>query len=300
MRLLPSLDSCEHIYRGKVRDVYDVSEEHLLLVVSPRVSAFDRVFPNEIPFKAEVLNLLSAHWFELTSKIVHNHIVATRMDQIFIPIAEERDTLRGRCAIVRRTTPIRYECVVRGYLDGSAWREYQETGKVCEYELPKGLKRYDKLPEPIFTPAAKNDVGHDENVTVEFMAADLGTELTKRLQKISLELYNFAANYSLQRGIQLLDTKFEFGFAGDELLLIDEIFTPDSSRYRAVGFDGEGEPLALDKQFLRDWLAETGYKGEGDPPVLPDAIVNELSKRYQSAYLRLTGETIEEAMEDHG
>jgi len=300
MRLANSLSDFKHIYQGKVRDVYEVDANTLLLVTSSRVSAYDRVFPTEIPMKAEVLNMLASYWFGRTEHIVDNHLITTQVGQIFIPGSAAKNAYRGCCALVRKTEPVRFECVVRGHLDGSAWREYEETGQMCGHKLPAGLKRYDKLPEPIFTPATKNDQGHDVNISIDQMKDEAGAELTERLQKLSLELYDYAYKKVLNRQLLLLDTKFEFGFVDDELILIDEIFTPDSSRYRTMNAQGDSEPLALDKQYLRDWLTEIGYKGDADPPELPDNVVNELSRRYRDVFQRITRDTIEYSLENFG
>lgn len=297
---IPSLSSLRLAYTGKVREVYDVDAEHLLLVTSRRVSAFDVVFPEPVPGKGEVLNLMSAWWFERTRHIVANHLVETRASRIFAAGAREIADLRGRVALARKAAPIRYECVVRGHLDGSGWREYEKTGAVAGYKLPAGLKRYDRLPEPIFTPATKADTGHDENITVERMAREFGEGETRRLQETSLALYNFAYAEARKRGLLLLDTKFEFGIANDgTLLLIDEIFTPDSSRYRQENAGGS-EALALDKQFLRDWLVARGFSGDGAPPALPKDVTDELGRRYARTFEIVTGETLERAMEKQG
>ncbi len=298
--MIPPIDSLPLLYTGKVREVYDAGGDLLLLVTSRRVSAYDVVFPEPVPKKGEVLNLLSAWWFERTRHIVDDHLVETRADRIFGADAKERETLRGRVALARKATPIRFECVVRGHLDGSGWREYEATGAVAGHALPAGLKRYDALPEAIFTPAAKNEEGHDENVTVAQMAEVLGERETDRLQEVSLALYRFAYEEVRRRGLVLLDTKFEFGLASDgTLLLIDEIFTPDSSRYRFES-DGGGAALALDKQFLRDWLQARGFTGEGTPPALPPDIVAELGSRYERAFLAVTGTELQQALASRG
>lgn len=292
--LVPPLRSLPLLYTGKVREVYDAGGDRLLIVTSSRVSAFDVVFPEPVPHKAEVLNLLSAWWFERTRPIISNHLIETRSEAIFGPDAEECRTQRGRVALARRTNPVRFECVVRGHLDGSAWKEYQKTGRACGYELPTGLQRYDKLPRPLFTPATKAESGHDENITVEQLRAMAGEQLAARLEAASLALYQFAAEIVASKGLLLLDTKFEFGFVGGDLILIDECFTPDSSRYRT--FSGE----ALDKQFLRDWLMAAGFTGDGVPPALPAYVINELSHRYVRVFEAITGTTIDEATKQHG
>jgi len=300
MAAIPSLSKLKHLYTGKVRDVYEADPAHLLLVTSRRVSAFDVVFPQPIPKKGEVLNLLSGYWFERTRPIVANHLVTTRVADIFSPEAAERETLRGRVALGRKADPIRFECVVRGHLDGSGWREYQKTGMCVGHKLPAGLKRYDKLPEPIFTPATKAETGHDENISVERMASEFGEAETMRLQELSLKLYTFAYEQLVPRGVLLLDTKFEFGYTADgELILIDEAFTPDSSRFRVAGDNG-GAPLALDKQYLRDYLEGIGYMGDGEPPRLPEEVIAELSRRYEKAFELISGERLEDALARRG
>lgn len=284
------------LYRGKVREVYDLDAGHLLLVTSSRVSAFDVVFPEPVPHKAEVLNLLSAWWFERTRHIVPNHLVSVRASEIFGAGSEDAKALRGRVAKARRATPVRFECVVRGHLDGSGWREYRESGRVAGHDLPSGLNRYDRLPEPIFTPATKAESGHDENITFAQMREVAGAKLADQLRSLSIALYRFAYDLLAPRGILLLDTKFEFGHdAKGQLLLIDEIFTPDSSRYRLAESSGAGEQ-AFDKQFLRDWLEAQGFRGDGPPPVLPPEVLGELSRRYVRAFELITGTTLEEAL----
>ncbi len=298
--MIQSLDSLPLLYTGKVREVFDAGDDRLLLVTSRRVSAYDVVFPEPVPKKGEVLNLLSAWWFERTRHIVPNHLIETRVDRIFVEGANERETLQGRVALGKRAEPIRFECVVRGHLDGSGWREYEKTGEVAGYRPPAGLRRYDALPEPIFTPATKNDEGHDENITVAQMASAFGEAETRELQELSLALYRYAYEEVGRRGLILLDTKFEFGRASDgTLLLIDEIFTPDSSRYRFES-SGGSEALALDKQFLRDWLQGQGFMGEGTPPALPPEVTGELGARYERAFRTITGEDLQQALAERG
>jgi phosphoribosylaminoimidazole-succinocarboxamide synthase len=296
--MIPTPSTLQPLYSGKVREVYGVDDERLLIVTSDRVSAFDVVFAEPVPGKGQVLNLLSAFWFGQTRDIVANHLIETRAAALFGPEAPQ---WKGRCALVRRTSPIRYECVVRGYLDGSAWNEYEQTGGVAGHRLPKALRRYDALPEPIFTPATKAETGHDVNITVADMARDLGSAETRLLQETSLALYRFAHDRLAPRGILLLDTKFEFGLAPDgELLLIDEALTPDSSRYRVASRDGATAPLALDKQYLRDWLVAQGFRGDGPPPALPTDVTTELARRYEQAFELIAGETLESARERMG
>jgi phosphoribosylaminoimidazole-succinocarboxamide synthase len=295
-----SLSELPLLYRGKVREVYDFDADHLLLVTSSRVSAFDVVFPEPVPHKAEVLNLLSAWWFGRTQHIIRNHLVTVRSSQIFGEGSQDALALRGRVALVRKATPVRFECVVRGHLDGSALKEYKATGNVGGCPMPKGLLRYDRLPEPVFTPATKAETGHDENITVTQLRELAGAELANRLQKESLALYDFAYDLLVPRGILLLDTKFEFGHGADgELMLIDEIFTPDSSRYRLREAANEGDK-AFDKQFLRDWLEARSFRGEGRPPQLPHDVLHELSRRYVRAFELITGTSLAEALARQG
>jgi phosphoribosylaminoimidazole-succinocarboxamide synthase len=300
MTTLPlSIPGLNHLYKGKVREVYEIDDQTLLLVTSDRVSAYDCVFAEPVPFKAQVLNLLSAYWFQETRALLPNHFVATQVEECLPHHPDLWESLRGRVALVRRTVPIRYECVVRGHLDGSAWKEYQHSGTVCGVALPAGLNRYDRLPAPMFTPATKNDEGHDENVSFEVMAADLGMRLAERLRTLSLAVYEFGYNRVLAKGLLLLDTKFEFGFAGEELLLIDEVLTPDSSRYRAVGEKGT-VPMALDKQYLRDALAAQGFTGEGTPPALSAETTQELARRYKQVFHQITGQQLEDTIRQKG
>ncbi len=288
------------LHRGKVREVYDFDVERLLLVTSSRISAFDVVFPEPVPHKAEVLNLLSAWWFARTQHIIQNHLVTVRASEIFGEGSSDANALRGRVALVKRATPVRFECVVRGHIDGSAWKEYQSTGKVCGCPMPKGLLRYDRLPEPVFTPAIKAESGRDENITVARMRELAGVELADRLQKTSIALYDFAYDLLAPRGILLLDTKFEFGHGADgELMLIDEIFTPDSSRYRLREVANQGDE-AFDKQFLRDWLEARNFRGEGRPPQLPHEVLHELSRRYVRAFELITGTSLADALARQG
>ena len=295
---LPEIAAIPKIYSGKVRDVHDAGEGRLLLVTSQRVSAYDVVFPEPVPAKAQVLNLLSAWWFRELRGLVPNHLIETRAAAIFVDGAACADELRGRVSLVERTTPIRFECVVRGYLDGSAWREHAATGRVGEFDLPRPLKRHDKLPAPIFTPATKAESGHDENVSRAFVANALGGDLAAKLEATSLAVYQHAHDLLAPRGIVLVDTKLEFGQRADgTLVLIDEVLTPDSSRYRVA--EG-GDAQAFDKQYLRDWLTDRGFRGDGPAPALPREVIDELSRRYRAILRMITGEELEAAVAREG
>jgi phosphoribosylaminoimidazole-succinocarboxamide synthase len=268
--------------------------ENLLIVATDRISAFDVVMPTGIPDKGKVLNQLSIHWFSATRHIVANHVLTSDVAD-YPPILEPyHDQLSLRSMLVRRTSPIPFECVVRGYLYGSGWKDYQETGGVCGISLPKGLSQAEKFPEPIFTPATKADSGHDINVSLDAMAKQLGTELTNRLKEISIQLYSYGSADAHAKGIIIADTKFEFGMDADNLLLIDEMLTPDSSRFwPADGYRvGRSQP-SFDKQFVRDHLEGLEWDKTPPGPELPEEVVSGTRDRYLQAYQRLTMKTLE-------
>jgi phosphoribosylaminoimidazole-succinocarboxamide synthase len=286
--------------RGKVRDLYDV-DDHLLIVATDRISAFDYVLASGIPDKGKVLNQLSTFWFDLTRDLVPNHVVATDPDE-FPPSARAHAALlRGRAMLVRRTRPVPIECVVRGYLAGSGWKEYQHTGCVCGVPLPAGLREGDRLPAPIFTPSTKADSGHDENISAAEAGRRVGDALVARLRDLSIQVYERGARHAEARGILVADTKFEFGLlpgapgADPRVLLIDEVLTPDSSRFWPADTWRPGQPqLSFDKQYVRDWLASPASGWDRDshlpPPPLPAEVVAATRARYVEAYERLTGE----------
>ena len=281
--------------RGKVRDVYDLGE-FLLVVATDRISAFDVVLPTPVPDRGKVLTQLSAFWFERTRSVVPNHLVTTDLGAIAQAVGlpeEELGWLRGRSMLVRKARRVDFECVVRGYLAGSAWREYQATGRVCGVELPGGLQPGFRLPEPLFTPAAKREAGHDENVPYEAVVATVGPDLAGQLRDLSIRLYRVLAEYVEPRGLLLADTKFEFGLRDDTLLLIDEVGTPDSSRYwdREAYRRGQLEPF--DKQLLRDYLEALGWDKTPPAPELPGDLVAELRARYLEVFRRITGREVE-------
>lgn len=286
------------IRRGKVREMYVVDGEHLLMVASDRVSAFDVVMREPIPRKGAVLTQMSAYWFRALAHIVPNHFVTASTREIVerIPdLAPHRSQLAGRSMLVRRAEPIPFECVVRGYLSGSAWAEYREHGTMAGERLPAGLVESARLDPPLFTPATKAETGHDENITLDHMRKELGTQLADRLRDVSLALYNAAREQAARRGIIIADTKFEFGRGeAGRLLLIDELLTPDSSRFWPADQyqPGRAQP-SFDKQPLRDYLSGVkrsgGWDGNPPPPHLPAEIVQATSTRYQDAYLRITG-----------
>jgi phosphoribosylaminoimidazole-succinocarboxamide synthase len=275
--------------RGKVRDSYVVGED-LLMVATDRLSAFDVILPTPIPDKGVVLTQLSRFWFDLTTSIVPNHVISAAVDEFPEALAAYRTDLGGRSMHVRRAERIDVECVVRGYLAGTAWAEYREHSTLAGEPLPAGLRKSDRFTPPLFTPAIKNDAGHDQNISIAELRSLVGGELAERLEATSLALYEFAANHALQRGIILADTKFEFGWIDGELRLIDEILTPDSSRFwDASGYEPGRDQPSFDKQFVRDWLSQTGWNKEPPAPSLPPDVVSGTVARYHEAYERLTG-----------
>jgi phosphoribosylaminoimidazole-succinocarboxamide synthase len=277
--------------QGKVRDIFEAGPDRLVMVATDRISAFDVVLPQPIPAKGQVLTGFSLYWFERTRDIVPNHLITAAAAELPDPFLAEAAELAGRAMVVRRATVIPIECVARGYLAGSGWKEYRSTGRVCDIELPQGLRESDRLPEPIFTPATKEATGHDVNISLEEMGDRVGRGLAERLREITLALYEFAAAHALERGIVVADTKFEFGFAGGELLLIDEVLTPDSSRFwPADRYVPGGAQPSFDKQLVRDWLDASGWNHEPPPPDLPRDLVEQTAARYREAYRRITGE----------
>jgi phosphoribosylaminoimidazole-succinocarboxamide synthase len=292
-----TIDGLEHLAAGKVRDLYAVDDQHLLLVASDRVSTYDVVHPTPIPDKGRVLTGLSAFWFDRLAGLGPHHLVATSVEalpaDLRAHLGEEALTeLRGRMMLCRRVEIVPFECVVRGYLAGSGWVEYQRTGEVCGVALPSGLQEASALPEPIFTPATKAERGeHDENVSVAAMADRIGRELTDELRSRALALYAAGAAHAAARGIILADTKFEFGLLDGEVLLADEVLTPDSSRYwPADGWSPGGPQPSFDKQYVRDFATSTGWDKRPPAPELPAEVVTATRARYVQAYEQLTGE----------
>jgi phosphoribosylaminoimidazole-succinocarboxamide synthase len=278
--------------RGKVRDTYDLGDR-LLMVTTDRISAFDCILPNGIPDKGRVLTRLSAFWFDRTRDLVPNHLLSTDMADLPSEAQPQAEMLRDRFTLVRRAERIDFECVVRGYLAGSGWAEYQQTGEVCGIRLPKGLRLADRLPEPIFTPAIKAESGHDQNVSLEEMKNQVGEGLGQALAEASLAIYRAAATYALDRGIIIADTKMEFGLRDGQLILIDELLTPDSSRFWAVSeYQPGSSPPSFDKQYVRDWLEQSGWNKQPPAPPLPPEIVAGTASRYREALAWLTGQPL--------
>jgi phosphoribosylaminoimidazole-succinocarboxamide synthase len=285
--------------RGKVRDTYDLGD-FLLIIATDRISAFDVVLPCGIPDKGLVLNRLSSFWFEQTKKIIQNHMVEpledlSRLDELisFRKRFKYPDYLVGRSSLVKKMARINIECVVRGYLAGSAWDEYKKTGTVCGYQLPKGMVESQELPEPLFTPTTKAEKGHDRPLTFEEMKEVVDATLADDLKEASLSIYNFARDYAKTKGIIIADTKMEFGLNGNKLILIDELLTPDSSRFWDMELyqAGQSQP-SYDKQPVRDWLAHCGWNKEPPAPMLPSKIILSTVKKYRQAYEKLTGKLL--------
>jgi len=274
------------VRRGKVRDVYDFGDR-LLFVASDRISAFDYILPSGIPRKGEVLTRISEFWFDRLD--VANHVLTTDLSSLPLPDGTDLSSLTGRSMVVKKTEVVPVECVVRGYLSGSGWIEYQNSGTVCGISLPAGLQESSILPEPIFTPATKAEEGHDENITFEQMCDDVGRDLAERLRQISLDVYAQGVQHARERGIIIADTKFEFGQLNGEVILIDEVMTPDSSRFwPADQYQPGGSQFSYDKQFVRDWLLSSGWDRNSPPPSLPDDVVQNTSAKYIEAYEKIT------------
>jgi phosphoribosylaminoimidazole-succinocarboxamide synthase len=275
--------------RGKVRETYDLGDR-LLMVATDRISAFDSILPNGIPGKGVVLTQLSQFWFDRTADLVSNHLITTDIPDLPQITAEQRARLEGRTMVVRKAERIDIECVARGYIVGSAWSEYKRQGTVCGQPLPAGLTESDKLPEPIFTPAAKSDTGHDENISFERMAELVGDELATSLRELTLNIYQAAEAYARTRGLIIADTKFEFGLIDGQIVIIDELLTPDSSRFwDAALYQPRVSQPSFDKQSVRDWLTASGWNQEPPAPELPEEVVAETAAKYREAYERITG-----------
>ena len=288
--------------RGKVRDLYQVGDR-LLIVATDRISAFDFVLGSGIPDKGRVLTQLSVFWFNFLRDVVPTHFITAAVSDYPSSLQPHRQELEGRSMLVHRTRPVPVECVARGYLSGSCWKDYQQTGTVCGIKLPPGLRESDALPEPIFTPATKATSGHDLNISFDAVARQLGGPLAEELRSLTLRVYGRAADYARSRGLIIADTKFEFGHQGvedpersrrDALLLIDEVLTPDSSRFWAVDTYQPGRPQpAFDKQFVRDYLEKSGWNKQPPAPALPPDVVQATRERYREAYRRLTGKDLD-------
>jgi phosphoribosylaminoimidazole-succinocarboxamide synthase len=286
------LPGVKKIKSGKVREIFDLGQ-HLLFVATDRISAFDCIMPNGIPRKGEVLTQISYFWFDQTAHLAPNHLAGRAEDPLPAQLGPFSGVLGRRSMIVKKTQPLAIECVVRGYLAGSGWKDYQKTGAVCGIKLPAGLKESSQLPEPVFTPATKAETGHDENISFEQACELTGRQTAEQARDLSLGIYTFAAQYALKRGIIIADTKFEFGLLDGNLILIDEVLTPDSSRFwpAAQYQPGRGQP-SFDKQFVRDYLETLSWNKQPPAPQLPAEVIAKTSATYVEAYSRLTGRAL--------
>jgi phosphoribosylaminoimidazole-succinocarboxamide synthase len=286
------LSGIKKLKSGKVREVFDLGQR-LLFVATDRISAFDCVMPNGIPRKGEVLTQISYFWFDQTQHLAQNHLAAKAGDPLPPELQKFAEPLTRRSMVVQKAQPLAIECVVRGYLAGSGWKDYQKTGSVCGLALPPGLRDSSRLPEPLFTPATKAEVGHDENISFATACEIVGRGIAEQARDLSLKIYSFAADYALQRGIIIADTKFEFGLIDGKLVLIDEVLTPDSSRFwPADQYEaGRGQP-SFDKQYVRDYLETLSWNKQPPAPALPADIVAKTTAKYLDAYARLTGRTL--------
>ncbi|HEY4878928.1 MAG TPA: phosphoribosylaminoimidazolesuccinocarboxamide synthase [Candidatus Acidoferrales bacterium] len=277
--------------RGKVRDIYEVGDK-LLIVATDRLSAFDVVLPTPIPDKGKVLTQISLFWFETLANVLPNHVLSAK--DFTGELAPYAAALQGRAMVVRKTEPLPVECVVRGYISGSGWKDYQKTGAICGISLPPGLRESDKLPEPIFTPSTKATTGHDENISFEETVAQIGRPLAEKIRDTSLEIYQQASERAAKHGIIIADTKFEFGLIGDELIWIDEALTPDSSRFWPADqyTPGKAQP-SFDKQYVRDYLERIGWNKQAPGPELPADVVNATQAKYREAYAKVTGKPLD-------
>ena len=278
---------------GKVRDMFDLGDK-LLIVVTDRISAFDCVFPNLIPEKGKVLNSISAFWFDFTKDIVPNHMITTDVSEYPSPFNEYAEELQGRSMLVKKLDIIPAECIVRGYLEGSGLKDYKKTGKICGIELPEGMKQADRLKEPVFTPSTKAEEGHDQNVTFEELCEEIGDELANKLKNASLALYKAVSEYALEKGLILADTKFEFGMLDGELVVADEMFTPDSSRFwDASDYEPGRAQKSFDKQYLREYLETLDWDKMPPAPRLQADVIEKTKEKYLEAYRILTGKDLE-------
>ncbi len=282
------------VSRGKVRDIYELDPDTLLIVTTDRMSAFDVVMPQPIPYKGAVLNQLTMFWMDRFKDMVDNHLISSNVDDFPQNLHPYREELRGRSVMVKRTKPLPIECIVRGYITGSGWKDYQRTGQVCGYTLPPGLVESQKLEEPLFTPSTKADAGeHDENINLDRAKELIGPGTLDKVQELSLSIFKQAREYAEEKGILIADTKFEFGLKNEGLFLIDEVLTPDSSRFWPADQyqPGRSQP-SFDKQYLRDWLENSGWDKNSPPPDLPPEVIQETKNKYLLAYRLLTGKDL--------
>jgi len=287
-----NIETLSLIKRGKVRDIYDLGD-YLLMVATDRISAFDVVMPNPIPDKGKILTQISLFWFEIMKPVLPNHVITANVDDYPEICRPYGDVLRDRSMLVKKAKPLPIECIVRGYISGSGWKDYQTSGSVCGIKLPEGLKESDKLPEPVFTPSTKADSGlHDINIDFEKTVEKIGKPLAEKVKTISLEIYNKGADLAYKKGIIIADTKFEFGLLDDDLILIDEVLTPDSSRFwPQPSYQPGGAQKSFDKQYLRDYLISINWNKKPPAPSLPQYVITNTRDKYQEAYHQLTNAT---------
>ena len=288
-----NLPGLELIRRGKVRDVYAVGADKLLIVASDRISAFDVILGSGIPDKGRILTQISLFWFDYLKGYVPNHLISANVDEYPTELQQYREQIEGRSMFVHRAKMVDVECVARGYISGSGWKDYKQTGAICGISLPAGLRESDRLPAPIFTPASKAQSGHDENISFETVTESIGVELAAKLRDLTLGIYDRASAFAETRGIILADTKFEFGFVGSQLVLGDEVLTPDSSRFwPRAGYAPGGAQSSYDKQFVRDYLESITWNKQYPGPVLPEDVVMKTREKYLEAYRVLTGRSL--------
>jgi len=283
------------VSKGKVRDIYEIDETSLLLVTTDRISAFDVVMPDPIADKGKVLNQITLFWMDMMKDLVPNHIIATNVDDYPEPLHKYKTELQDRSVLVKKAKPLPIECIVRGFITGSGWKDYQKTGEVCGHKLPANLQESEMLETALFTPSTKAELGdHDENISLDQAAGLIGEEMMRKVEKLALDIYTRARDYAKERGILIADTKFEFGMLGDELILIDEVLTPDSSRFWPMdGYKpGQSQP-SFDKQYFRDWLVEIGFNKQPPAPSIPEDIAAQTRANYMEAYKLLTGSELE-------
>ena len=276
--------------RGKVRDIYEVDDDKLLLVTTDRISAYDVIMPNPIDDKGKILNQITLFWMDMFKDIVPNHLISSKVDDYPEVLHKYRDQLEGRSVLVKKAKPLPIECIVRGYITGSGWKDYQNTGEVCGHKLPEGLQESEMLEQPLFTPSTKAELGeHDENISVEKATEMLGKELFDKVQEATLSIYKRGRDYAREKGIIIADTKFEFGIYDGELIIIDEVLTPDSSRFWPVeGYEAGKSQPSFDKQFLRDWLTEIKFNKQPPAPEVPEEIATKTRDKYMEAFTLLT------------
>ena len=290
--LWKAIDGLTLARQGKVRDIYDCGDS-LLIVTSDRISAFDVVMDSPVPDKGKVLNQISLFWFSMFKDFVENHVISADPSDYPAQCKAYADILRGRSMLVKKAEPLSVECIVRGYITGSGWDEYLKKGSVCGISLPSGIKESEKLPEPLFTPSTKADEGHDENISFDAAAKILGKNIADEVRRLSIKLYSMGRDYAMERGIIVADTKFEFGIRNGKIILIDEVLTPDSSRFWPMDTYSPGRgQQSFDKQYLRDYLSRTGWGKTPPPPPLPDEIIEKTREKYIEAHKRLTGKEL--------